>query len=861
MNLSLCYRDMADRPPPKGRAALLEAFKSRLTKPGDDKQSSQQEEAPKPRGRAALISRMKELKIGSSVGPSSECMPSALPSRVEQPVKVEQPTPRESESKPELPVCSFKGTSGSTIHVTANYIRLSIEKNKGVFEYDIRFTPDIDAKALRYKILNSQMEQMGGVRIFDGGSVLYLPIQLPEVKTVFKCKHPLQETDVEMSITFKKAKRLGECVHLFNVLFKRVMHTLEYSRVGKNYFDGSNATLVPQHRLEVLPGYAIAVDEYEGGLMLCLDAQHRVLRTDTALQLMNDIIRRTPERFKDEASKQLIGSIVLTKYNNKTYIIDDILWENSPLDTFKTHTGNDISYIEYYKNNYGLRIDDHKQPLLLHLQKVHKSKSADMEERHICLIPELCNLTGLTDAMRSDFRVMKDVAQFTRITPAQRLHALKKYVANVESCDKARKILLDWGMHIENATIDLNARILTPEIIIFGNGVRHQTDSKTDWTGQLSRNSVLGPVDLYAWTIVYAEKDSRVAHEFAENMTRLGKSLGMEIKKPRMHALSNDKTNSYVNACSTIISDSLQIVVFIFPTIRQDLYSAVKKIVCVHSPIPSQCIISKTLNNQKRIRAVTLKIALQIVCKLGGALWTLQIPCKSWMVIGIDVYHSATGGKQSVCAFVANLNDTYSRWISMVTLQDREISNYLKICFVKALEKYREKYGSFPDKVIVFRDGVGEGQLSHCKDLEVPQFEETLRQFELDTKLCFVVVQKRINTRIFAHGQQGPVNPVPGTIVDDTITRRHLFDFYLIPQSVGQGTVTPTHYIVVTNTAGIKPDHLQKLAYKLCHLYYNWSGTIRVPAPCQYAHKLAYLVGQHIGKVPSETLNTYLFYL
>lgn len=304
-----------------------------------------------------------------------------------------------------------------------------------------------------------------------------------------------------------------------------------------------------------------------------------------------------------------------------------------------------------------------------------------------------------------------------------------------------------------------------------------------------------------------------------------------------------------------------QIVVFIFPTIRQDLYSAVKKFVCVNSPIPSQCIISKTLNNQKRIRAVTLKILLQIVCKLGGSLWTLPIPCKSWMVIGIDVYHSATGGKQSVCAFVANLNDTYSRWISMVTLQEGEISTQLKINFVKALEKHREKHGSFPDKVVVFRDGVGEGQLSYCEKMEVPQFEETLRQFELDTKLCYVVVQKRINTRIFAQGQQGPVNPSPGTVVDDVITRRHLFDFYLIPQSVGQGTVTPTHYIVVANTAGIKPDHLQKLAYKLCHLYYNWSGTIRVPAPCQYAHKLAYLVGQHIGKVPSETLNTCLYYL
>ena len=38
----------------------------------------------------------------------------------------------------------------------------------------------------------------------------------------------------------------------------------------------------------------------------------------------------------------------------------------------------------------------------------------------IALIPELCNLTGLTDQMKADFKVMKDVAQFTRVTPTQR---------------------------------------------------------------------------------------------------------------------------------------------------------------------------------------------------------------------------------------------------------------------------------------------------------------------------------------------------------------------------------------------------------------------------------------------------------
>ena len=61
-------------------------------------------------------------------------------------------------------------------------------------------------------------------------------------------------------------------------------------------------------------------------------------------------------------------------------------------------------------------------------------------------------------------------------------------------------------------------------------------------------------------------------------------------------------------------------------------------------------------------------------------------------------------------------------------------------------------------------------------------------------------------------------------------------DFFLVSQHVRQGTVTPTHYIVVHDTSGWGPDKLQKLSYKLTHLYYNWPGTVRVPAPIQVGY-------------------------
>ena len=37
----------------------------------------------------------------------------------------------------------------------------------------------------------------------------------------------------------------------------------------------------------------------------------------------------------------------------------------------------------------------------------------------------------------------------------------------------------------------------------------------------------------------------------------------------------------------------------------------------------------------------------------------------------------------------------------------------------------------------------------------------------------------------------------------------------------------------------MKKIELEQLTYALCHFYFNWAGPIKVPAPCQYAHKIA----------------------
>ena len=141
-----------------------------------------------------------------------------------------------------------------------------------------------------------------------------------------------------------------------------------------------------------------------------------------------------------------------------------------------------------------------------------------------------------------------------------------------------------------------------------------------------------------------------------------------------------------------------------------------------------------------------------------------------------------------------------------------------------ACEHYRRINNTLPEKIIIYRDGVSDGQLPLIMDYEIPQIKKAFELIGSDyiPVMSFVVVKKRGNARFFANTGAGISNPPCGTVIDSVVTRAEWFDFYLISQCVTQGTVNPTHYNVVYETIGLKADHYQKLSFKLTHMYYNW---------------------------------------
>ncbi|XP_012590312.1 PREDICTED: piwi-like protein 4 [Condylura cristata] len=280
-------------------------------------------------------------------------------------------------------------------------------------------------------------------------------------------------------------------------------------------------------------------------------------------------------------------------------------------------------------------------------------------------------------------------------------------------------------------------------------------------------------------------------------------------------------------------------VLCVLPSSRGHYYEAIKKFLSTDAPVPSQCVLARTLGRQGIMASVAAKVAMQMTCKLGGELWAVEIPLRSLMVVGIDVCRDAAGAG-TVVGLVASSNPQATR--------------YGRPRLVLALAP---RGGSWTrDSPWCCAPQDTSARAGGCAALRL-----RLTLLGPSPRLSVVVVRRRCAPRFFAELGRSVQNPPLGTIVDTEATRPDWYDFYLVSQQACRGTVSPTHYNVLYDDNGLKPDHMQRLTFKLCHLYYNWPGAIGCPAPCQYARKLTFLVAQSIHKEPSLELANSLFYL
>lgn len=177
--------------------------------------------------------------------------------------------------------------------------------------------------------------------------------------------------------------------------------------------------------------------------------------------------------------------------------------------------------------------------------------------------------------------------------------------------------------------------------------------------------------------------------------------------------------------------------------------------------------------------------------------------------------------------------------------------------FKSRLDLWRARNKTLPENILVYRDGVSEGQYQVLKDTEIPSLRTAcdLAYTSGDRKkglpkISFIVVGKRHHTRFYATREveaDRSANPLNGTVVDRGITSMWNWDFFLQAHTCLQGTVKPAHYYVVLDKifgkVDLKKPHpfpnaadtLEELTHNICYLFARATKAVSICPPAYYA--------------------------
>lgn len=330
----------------------------------------------------------------------------------------------------------------------------------------------------------------------------------------------------------------------------------------------------------------------------------------------------------------------------------------------------------------------------------------------------------------------------------------------------------------------------------------------------------------------------------------------------------NDRKNSEIirNELRRVAQNPAGPPNFIFvvlPVENAQTYNMVKVVADTELGIHTVCCTMKVIDKPiEKLNQVWGNLSMKVNLKLGGINQILQkklgiIDEGKTMVVGLDVTHPSPGSKDnapSVAAIVASIDKNLGQWPSDFKSQTgkKEMVDSLEALFMGRLRMWQKHNKVLPVNILLYRDGVSEGQYQLVLDEELPLIRNACRQlYPADaTKQGFphisiIVCGKRHHTRFYPVSKEDADNSsncLPGTVVDRGVTEVTNWDFYLQPHACLQGTARSCHYYVILDEifrqgpAKATAAHaLEDLTHNMCHLFGRATKAVSLCPPAYYA--------------------------
>ncbi|KAI6226677.1 Protein argonaute-2 [Aphelenchoides besseyi] len=777
-----------------------------------------------------------------------------------------------------------QGTDGKQICLRANHFQVQIAA-KNVQFYAIDITPDKCPRKVNREIIQAWVDThippVFKIRpVYDGKKSMYTREFLSMIGRDRMEYEVSIQGDSQMERKFKvgikfittvSLERLdqallgrirtvpAESVQAMDVILRHLPST-KYTPVGRSFFSPPAGQLV-HHNAAIAagPSYHSGESKLGGGrevwfgfhqsvrpsqwkMMLNIDVSATAFyRNMPVIEFIAEVLELPVQALSDRRTLSDAQRVKFTKeirglkieithcgQMRRKYRVCNVTRRPAQTQTFPLMLENgqtmECTVAKYFMDKYNIHL---KYPHLPCLQ-------VGLEQKHTYLPPEVCEIVSGQRCIKklTDVQTSTMIKATARSAP-EREREIASLVRRAEFTNDP--YAQEFGISISSNMTEVKGRILTAPKLLYG-GRSKMTALPNQGVWDMRGKQFHTGIEVKIWAIACFAQQQHVKENdlrsFTTQLQRISSDAGMPIVgQPCFckYAVGVDQVEPMFKFLKQNYP-GLQLVCVVLPG-KTPVYAEVKRVGDTVLGIATQCVQAK--NVIKTTPQTLSNLCLKMNVKLGGVNSILlpavrpRIFNEPVIFLGADITHPPAGDsrKPSIAAVVGSMDAHPSRYAATVRVQQHrhELISDLSFMVRELLVQFYRNTRFKPTRIVIYRDGVSEGQFLNVLQHELRAMREACMTLERGYQpgITFIAVQKRHHTRLFAVDKKDQVgkafNIPPGTTVDMGITHPTEFDFYLCSHAGIQGTSRPSHYHVLWDDNGLTADELQQLTYQLCH--------------------------------------------
>jgi len=758
----------------------------------------------------------------------------------------------------------------------------------------------VAAKALPTSVCREVMKEVAAKQrwapgwAYDGRKSMYSPnMFLPQHETTYQVKASDQGRDrpflvkikwvnsVNINALMQYIKRQLQQIpqDAIQALDVALMHALNYAPqctpFGRNFFFEGPGNCKPLGMgAEVWLGFSQSLRACATGLTLNVDVASTAF---VSAQPMVEYVARAAGVRPDLINQGLSGNQLraATKAALKLQVVATHIQGSKRKYKVRGFTnlganrmmfdcdGTQKSVADYFEEKYHLRL---RMPGAVCLNVGSKT-------RQNWLPMEVCNICPGQRVKKLDPQQASQMPKLAGTPPDVRQKVISNAVNELANLGRDPTVQ-QWGLKVDGRMMEVDGVVIPPPNLQYKEGA---PPVNTGTTGSWNLRQVIfnRGVRVQSWAVAAFTDPHRSGEDLRMMLVDQCKQLhscGVEIPQGTLppvvfHHPANfvgETLEDAMTAAKKQFKVDPTLLMVCLPTNGTDLYREVKRASDGILGVVTQCFVAGKCGigaPMKGNRAqYCANVAMKINAKLGGINVRLagssklafppQISSAPFMLMGADVTHptSFSETEPSIASVVASMDAATACYLTRTMIQGHrvEVIPGMRRATADLLTEFYRKNQRLPAAIIMYRDGVAEGQFEEVQKKEIPQIHAACEDVKpggsYRPKVTFIIVQKRHHTRIF------PANPreadrtgnvIPGTVVDGSIVHPYEFSWFLNSHAGLQGTNRPTHYHVLLDENKFTADGLVAMTYKLCYLFCRCTRSVSVCPPAYYAHLAA----------------------